>query len=291
MQFENTKVYNFEGAFRGLRNPMNSWDRSDSYFGLTDIFNGDALTDVIDAWIDYENIGRSERNLEPYGLDMVNSNEYYNKCDEYDEWLATQGILAYYDDIHEVAFLGPNDLHLAQRLILAGSEHAKFMRQIFISVDITAPIYFFKEFDTYKVGTTANSTSTMHKLTSAPITREMFEWDKGDDLIIDSGTAPHSDGWEFTFNDYIEDVVDICEKLRQKYLETNDKRYWRALIQYLPQSFLQTRTWTADYAVLRNIYKQRHSHRLIEWHEFCDWIKSLPYAEDLIILEDTDETY
>ena len=83
MQFENTKVYNFEGAFRGLRNPMNSWDRSDSYFGLTDIFNGDALTDVIDAWIDYENIGRSERNLEPYGLDMVNSNEYYDKCDEY----------------------------------------------------------------------------------------------------------------------------------------------------------------------------------------------------------------
>lgn len=145
--------------------------------------------------------------------------------------------------------------------------------------------------DTYKVGTTANSTSTMHKLTSAPITREMFEWDRGDDLIVASGTAPHSDGWEFTFDDYIEDAVDICEKLRQKYLETNDKRYWRALIQYLPQSFLQTRTWTADYAVLRNIYKQRHNHRLIEWHEFCNWIKTLPYAEDLIILEDTDETY
>lgn len=291
MQFENTKVYNFEGAFRGLRNPMNSWDRSDSYFGLTDIFNGDALTDVIDAWIDYENIGRSERNLEPYSLDMVNSNKYYDKCDEYNEWLSIQGILNSHDDIYEVAFLGPNDLHLAQRLILAGSEHAKFTRQIFVSVDITAPIYFIKEFDTYKVGTTANSTSTMHKLTSAPITREMFEWDKGDDLIIDSGTAPHSDGWELTFDDYIEDAVDICEKLRQKYLETNDKRYWRALIQYLPQSFLQTRTWTADYTVLRNIYKQRHNHRLIEWHEFCNWIKTLPYAEDLIILEDTDETY
>lgn len=291
MQFENTKVYNFEGAFRGLRNPMNSWNKSDSYFGLTDIYNTDSLTDVIDSWIQYENIGRSERNLEPYGLDMVNSNEYYDKCDEYNEWLAIQGILASHDDICEVAFLGPNDLHLAQRLILAGSEHAKFTRQIFISVDITAPIYFFKEFDTYKVGTTANSTSTMHKLTSAPITREMFEWDKGDDLIIASGTAPHSDGWEFTFDDYIEDVVDICEKLRQKYLETNDKRYWRALIQYLPQSFLQTRTWTADYAVLRNIYKQRRSHRLKEWHEFCNWIKTLPYAEDLIILEDTDETY
>lgn len=291
MQFENTKVYNFEGAFRGLRNPMNSWDRSDSYFGLADIYNTDPLTDVIDFWIDYENIGRSERNLEPYSHDMTYYNEYYDKCEEYEKWLVNQGVLASYDDICEIVFLGPSDLHLAQKLILAGSEHAKFMRQIFVSVDITAPIYFFKEFDTYKVGTTANSTSTMHKLTSAPITREMFEWDKGDDLIIDSGTAPHSDGWEFTFDDYIEDTVDICEKLRKKYLETNDKRYWRALIQYLPQSFLQTRTWTADYAVLRNIYKQRCSHRLKEWHEFCDWIKSLPYAGDLIILEDTYETH
>ena len=141
MQFENTKVYNFEGAFRGLRNPMNSWDRSDSYFGLTDIYNTDSLTNVIDSWIDYENIGRLERNLEPYNQDMMRYDEYYNKYDEYSEWLATQGILAFYDDIHEVAFLGPGDLHLAQRLIVAGNEHAKFMRQIFISVDITAPIY------------------------------------------------------------------------------------------------------------------------------------------------------
>ena len=143
--------------------------------------------------------------------------------------------------------------------------------------------------DTYKVGTTANSTYTMHKLTSAPITKEMFAWDKGDDLIVASGTAPHSDGWEFTFDDFIEDIVDICEKLRQKYLETNDKRYWRALIQYLPQSFLQTRTWTTNYAVLRNIYFQRRNHRLKEWHEFCDWVESLPYGKELIILGDKND--
>ena len=141
MQFENTKIFNFEGAFRGMRNPMNSWDRSDSHFGLADIFNSDVLTDVIDAWIDYENIGRSEYNLEPYNIDMTYDYEYYNKCDEYNEWLSTEGILSYYNDTFEVAFLGPGDLHLAQRLIIAGDEHAKFMRQIFISVDITAPIY------------------------------------------------------------------------------------------------------------------------------------------------------
>ena len=271
MKFENTKVYNFEGAFRGMRNPMNSWDRSDSSFGLVSLYDEDYLTDVADAWMEHD----------------LKSEDDYIAFSEYMRWLTTEGILeeCATDDAYNVAFLGPKDYTLARQLICAGNEHAKFMRQIFVSVDITAPLYFFKEFDTYKVGTTANSTSTMHKLISAPITRELFEWDNGKDLIVDSGTSPHGGEWEFTFDDYIEDAIDICEKLRQKYLEINDKRYWRALIQYLPQSYLQTRTWTADYAVLRNIYFQRRLHKLQEWIDFCEWIKTLPYSKELICYE------
>lgn len=143
MLFENTNTYNFEGAFHGLRNPMNSWDRSDSCFGITDIYNTDHLTDVCDAWIELENEGRRERGAEEYSHDMENYNEYYRVLDKYENWLIENGVLSHndnYDGLYNVAFLGPNDLHLAQRLILAGNEHAKFMRQIFVSVDITAPL-------------------------------------------------------------------------------------------------------------------------------------------------------
>jgi len=192
------------------------------------------------------------------------------------------------NDIAVVAALGPADLNLAQRLILAGPEHCKFLRQIFVSVDITAPIYWWKEFDTYKIGTTANSTSTMHKLTSKPITRDLFEFDDGENLIVNSGEAPHGGEWEFTFEDYTEDIVDICESLRQRYIETKDKRYWRALVQMLPQSWLQTRTVTMSYANLRNMYFQRRGHKLIEWSEFCNWIAQLPYGGELIMLEEKE---
>ena len=221
MKFENTETFNWQGSLRGMRNPMNSWERSDSTFNPL--------------------------------------------------------------------MIGTNDLGLAQRLVRAGNEHMKFMRQIFISVDITAPLYWWKEFDTYKVGTVANSTSTMHKLAAAPITKEVFDFD-GLDLIVAEGTAPHSSGWEYRFEDYIEDIVTMCETLRLKYIETNNKFYWRALIQILPSAFLQTRTVTMSYANLRNIYFQRKNHKLKEWHQFCDWITTLPYANELIILEDTNET-
>lgn len=143
MRFENTNIYNFEGAFRGLRNPMNSWNRSDSQFCLTDIFMDDTLTDVCEAWIDHENIARRERGAEEFSHDMENYNEYYKVLEKYENWLLGEGLLRQSDygaNIYEVAFLGPNDLDLAQRLILAGNEHAKFMRQIFVSVDITAPL-------------------------------------------------------------------------------------------------------------------------------------------------------
>ena len=288
MKFQLTRVYNFEGAFRGLRNPMNSWDRSDSQFCLTDIYMDDTLTEVCDAWIEYENIERRERGAEEYSHDMENYDEYYNILEKYENWLLHEGVLKQSDcgaNVYEVAFLGPGDLELAQRLILAGNEHAKFMRQIFVSVDITAPLLWWKEFDTYKVGTVANSTSTMHKLSSAPITKEMFEFDdNADDLVVSQGKSVSGE-WEYVFSDYIDDIVHICEELRLKFIETGDKSYWRALIQILPSAYLQTRTVTMSYANLRNIYFQRHSHKLQEWTNFCNWIKTLPYSGELITYE------
>ena len=289
MQFKKTEVYNFEGSFRGMRNPMNSWDRSDSCFGIVDIYNSDALTDVCDAWIDDENEERIERGLEPYSHDMERYNEYYDKLEEYGNWLKENGILSKnlnYDDLYNVAFLGPHDLYLAKSLVLAGAEHAKFLRQIFVSVDITAPLYWWKEFDTYKVGTTANSTSTMHKLTAAPITKEMFEFnDDSDNIVVSQGKSINGE-WELVFTDYIDDIINMCENLRLKYLETQDKSYWRALVQILPNAFLQTRTVSFSYANLRNIYFQRRNHKLKEWHQFCNWIATLPYAKELITLEE-----
>lgn len=292
MDFKNTEVYNFEGAFRGLRNPLESWEKSDSQFCLTDIYMDDTLTEVCDAWIEHENIGRRERGVEELSYDMQNYQKYYEVLEKYENWLLQEGLLRQSDygaNVYDVAFLGPNDLGLAQKLILAGTEHCKFMRQIFVSVDITAPIYWWKEFDTYKIGTTANSTSTMHKLTSKPITKDMFEFDNGDELEITNYTVPHGGKCGLVYSDYQEDIIDMCETLRQKYLETKDKRYWRALVQILPNAFLQTRTVSLSYANLRNMYFQRRDHKLIEWHKFCNWISKLPYGGELIMLEEKGE--
>ena len=195
MHFDRTNTYNLEGAFHGMRNPMNSWKRSDSYFGIVDIYDSDVLTDVCDTWLEYKG----------YSL------EDYDKLDEYIQWLNKNGILSSndnYDGLYNVAFLGPNDMELAQKLILAGAEHAKFTRQIFVSVDITAPLYWWKEFDTYKVGTVANSTSTMHKLSAQPITMNMFEFDNLD-VVVDTYTSPHGGESVRIFSDYAEDIVDI----------------------------------------------------------------------------------
>ena len=144
MRFSNTKTYNFEGSIRGMRNPMNSWDKSDSLFGIVDVYDSDALTDVCDAWIEFENQKRIKNNLEPYSYDMEESHKYYEILHQCNKWLMSNGLLSAndnYEGLYDVAFLGPGDLKLAQRLILAGNEHAKFMRQIFVSVDITAPLY------------------------------------------------------------------------------------------------------------------------------------------------------
>lgn len=287
MQFSNTKTYNFEGSIRGMRNPMNSWNKSDSLFGIVDIYDSDALTDVCDAWIEFENQKRIKNNLEPYSYDMEESHKYYEILHQCYKWLMSNGILSAndnYEGLYDVAFFGPNDLQLARKLILAGDEHAKFMRQIFVSVDITAPLYWWKEFDTYKVGTVANSTSTMHKLAAEPITMDKFEFDNLD-VVIDSYTSPHGGESIRIFEDYAEDIIDMCENLRLKFKETGDAVYWKALIQILPSAFLQTRTITMSYANLRNIYFQRKNHKLKEWHQFCeDWLPTLPYAKQLILV-------
>lgn len=166
--------------------------------------------------------------------------------------------------------LGENDLSLAKRLRLAGSDHRKFIRQIFVSVDVTAPLYWWKEYDTYKVATVANSTSTMHRIHAKPFSLEDFSHDQmsGEALSL--------------FRDYISKL----EKIRLRYLEGGKKKEdWYDLIQLLPSSYHQLRTLSMDYETLVNIYFARRSHKLFEWHRFCEWIETLPYAEELILAE------
>lgn len=178
--------------------------------------------------------------------------------------------------------IGEKDIELAKKLIKAGSEHRKFMRQICVSVDITAPLYWWKEFDTYKVGTTANSCSTMHKLAETPITMECFEM--GDfvaDLDADDSTSP------LIIDDYWRNnVIWSLEYLRQKYIQTKDKRYWKELIRLLPESWLQTRTVTMNYENILSMIRQRKNHKLTEWSvDFIKWANTLPYADELLFIE------
>ena len=223
MKFENTDVWGFEHALRGMRNPMESWDKSDSGMrGLNNSF-----------------------------------------------------------------VIGKNDLQLAQTLVRAGSEHRKFMRQIFVSVDITAPLYWWKEFDTYKVGTVANSTSTMHKLASTPIDFNCFEFD--DTTKNELGYIADD---KYTVSDFWVSVIKGCESLRQKYNETKDKRYWKELIRLLPESWLQKRTVTMSYENLLAICSkgQRRFHKLTEWsNAFITWARTLPCAQELIFIDELED--
>ena len=207
LKLERTSVMNLENAMRGARNPMNSWNRMDSF---------------------------------------------------YDE------------DGNYV--LGPNDLGLAKRLRRAGSDHRKYIRQVFVSVDITAPMYWWKEYDTYKVATVANSTSTMHKIHS-----KAFELD---DFSHDHLTK---DSLEF-----MGVIIDRLESIRQKFVAEKKKEDWYDLIQLLPSSYNQMRTCTMNYETLVNIYFARRNHKLQEWHTFCHWIESLPYAKELIIAQEEE---
>ena len=176
--------------------------------------------------------------------------------------------------------IGENDLELMQKLIKAGSEHRKFLRQIFVTVDITASLYWWKEADTYKVGTVSNSCSTMHKLASTTITMDCFEMD---DFADSNEESNH-------YNLYTKNMwsmlIDHLEALRKEFNETKDRRYWKELIRLLPESWLQKRTITMNYENLLNMYRQRKNHKLTEWSKsLCDWVKTLPYAEELICLE------
>lgn len=163
--------------------------------------------------------------------------------------------------------LGPNDLDLARRLRKAGSDHRKFLRQVFVSVDVTAPLYWWKEYDTYKVATVANSTSTMHKIASKPFTLDDFSHERMNTQAQEA----------------LAHTVSVLEDLRKDYLETKDKETWYSMIQLLPSSYHQMRTCTLNYETLMNIYYARRNHKLDEWHTVCDWIASLPYAKELIL--------
>ena len=241
MKFENTEVCGFEHSFRGMRNPKNSWDRSDS---------GKLYWDG--TWYHEE----LKNYFTEYGVNF---------------------------------YIGENDMKLAQTLIKAGNEHRKFMRQIFVSVDITAPLYWWKEFDTYKVGTVANSTSTMHKLATTPITLDCFEIDDYDRNLSLADNPKDDDGLD-NISTFEEDIIYVLENIRQKYLETKDKRYWKELVRWLPESWLQKRTITMNYENVRNMYFQRRNHKLTEWSEsFIKWVESLPYAEELIMYDGRSE--
>jgi len=200
LKCERTAVMNLENALRGMRNPMNSWAKSDS------------------RW----------------------------DGDEY--------------------VIGEADLDLAVRLAKSGTDHRKYLRMIFVSVDVTGPLYWWKEYDTYKVGTVANSTSTMHKIHSKPFGREDFSCDRMSDVALAC----------------LDHTIEVLEERRLKYVEMKDTAYWHDMIQLLPSSYNQMRTTTLNYETLINIYYARRNHKLPEWHVYCDWIRSLPYAAELI---------
>ena len=275
MEFKNTRVMNFENAMRGLRNPLESWEKSDSVYCIAYELPYE-VDNVIQKWI------LKEEDLTEKEL-FYNDEKYDKLFNKYFDWLSDIGTLYENDDCTEIFFIGPNDLELAQRMIKAGTSDRKFLRQIMVSVDITAPLYWWKEFDTYKVGTAANSTSTMHKLASTPITRDCFEMGDFDKDLMMYEKEPYnpdmymSEFWNMFIND--------LENLRQKYNETKDQRYWKELIRLLPEGWLQTRTVTMNYENLKNMYAQRKHHRLVEWHTFCDWVKTLPYAYEFITFD------
>ena len=242
MKFENTEVTGFENAILGARLPM-----------CKDLEEAKEKSDT--GWID------DWKNGEFYKVDRLDQD----------------------NEIGFVKVIGNKDLDLLKRLINAddkiGQPNSKFLRMIHAQVCITAPLYWWKEMDTYKVGTTANSTSTMHRIANYPITMDCFEMDDFDNYVTVTNNNFDQDCINFMWGD----VIRICEELRQKYNETKDKRYWKELIRLLPESWLQTRMFDCDYATLRNIYCWRKNHKLTEWHSFCKWVEKLPYAKELII--------
>ena len=223
LKIENTEVMGWEHVIRGMRNPMNSWDKSDS------------------KWYSI-------------GIPTSNPAAINDKC------------------LSQKYCLGDNDLDLMKRLRNAGTDHRKFMRMITVYLDITAPLYWWKEFDTYKVGTVANSCSTMHKIHAKEFTIDDFSCEHLGPPAISN----------------LKSTIKCMNDYREEFLKDSEKHNWWQMIQLLPTSYNQKRTVMLNYEVLANIYKSRKNHKLDEWHTFCDWLKSLPYSE-LITGEFTDD--
>jgi hypothetical protein len=180
--------------------------------------------------------------------------------------------------------IGENDLKLMKSLSKAGSDHSKFLRMINVAVDITAPLYWWKEFDTYKVGTVANSCSTMHKIHSKEFTLDDFSHEhlfNGIDVVEGESDMEYYENPTL----YLEQIISVINHYRTRYNDTKDKKYWWQMIQLLPSSYNQKRTVQLNYQVLKNMYFARRNHKLDEWHGVCDWIESLPYAKELICYE------
>ncbi len=236
----NVETYGWEAAIRGMRNPMNSWDKSDSLFG-----------------------------------------KYYDLEFPYKQNNPTMLI----DKYGIVTDIGDNDFALMKKLAKAGTDHRKFMRMIIVSCDITAPLYWWKEFDTYKVGTIANSCSTMHKIAEKEFTLDDFSYEhlieETPEMLKEWGIGVGWDDASHTIwpKDILEMTIESLNNCREAYLKTKDKIYWWQMIQLLPSSYEQKRTVMLNYEVLANMYKSRKNHKLDEWNTFCDWIEMLPYSE------------
>lgn len=248
IKLDNTNVYGWEAAIRGMRNPMNSWEKSDSAFA-----HGDGYMVALD--------GDHDKACAFAAKEFAEGRRYQ-------------------DNILDQSYVGPNDHDLMMRLAKAGSVDAKYRRMLTVTVDITAPLYWWKEFDTYKVGTVANSCSTMHKIADKPFTMDDFSTEHLAELPVKSGGL-------INYSMIFEVIIAALNNAREMYLETRDKVYWWQMIQLLPSSYNQRRTVQLNYEVLAGIYPNRKDHKLDEWHDFCDWIKSLPYSELITLEEDT----
>ena len=242
IKIENFEVLGWEHAIRGMRNPMNSWEKSDSVFIDED---GDWYT-------------------------ITGDSGPFKNVDEF----STDG---------QQVYIGPNDLDLMKRLRNAGTDHRKFMRMITVYLDITAPLYWWKEFDTYKVATVANSCSTMHKIAAKEFTLDDFSHEHLFHNVNDT------EMWlDIDFFNVLDNTIFYLNKARELYLKTKDKKYWWQMIQLLPSSYNQKRTVMLNYEVLANIYPMRKNHKLDEWRDFCKWIETLPYSELITMEKEND---
>lgn len=246
IKIENTEIFGWEGAIRGARNPMNSWEKSDSLW-----FDGEEYHDICG------NSGPASKESNGTGFDI-----------------------------------GYSDHKLLMNLCNGGTEEAKWRRMVHVQMDVTAPLYWWKEFETYKVATVSNSCSTMHKIQAKEFTLDDFSCehlmaytDKGVFPFLDVGSNQNQDGRMFSM-DVLELTITALNHYREKFLETKDKKYWWQMIQLLPSSYNQKRTIDLNYEVLASQYRQRKDHKLDCWHQYCDWIKTLPYSE-FIIMEET----